>query len=104
MKTFYIYFNDLNEDAKKRLLKEVKSNSPEDMNWDVDIFPIAQFDFEDDVDKCYECLGIKNVDALNNSICRLTEKFPEDFEDVNDGKKYLEKVDEKFNSLRGRQS
>lgn len=48
MKTFYIYFNDLNEDAKKRLLKEVKADSPEDMNWDVDIFPIAQFDFEDD--------------------------------------------------------
>lgn len=51
MKTFKIYFSDLNEDAQKRLLKEVKANSPKDMNWDIDICPIAMYDFEENEDE-----------------------------------------------------
>ena len=35
-----IYFNDL---------KAVNAELPKDMNWDVDIFPLAIVDFEEDV-------------------------------------------------------
>lgn len=48
MKTFEIYFSDLNEDAQKRLLDFVNAKSASDMNWDMDIIPIATFDTEDD--------------------------------------------------------
>lgn len=46
MKTFNIYFNDLNDDAKKRLLNFVGEKDASDMNWDLDIIPIAIFDYE----------------------------------------------------------
>ena len=46
MKTFEIYFNDLNEDAQQRLLKAVGAETAADMNWDMDICPIAMYDFE----------------------------------------------------------
>ena len=46
METFEIYFSDLNEDAQKRLLDAVGAESAADMNWDMDIIPIAQYDFE----------------------------------------------------------
>lgn len=46
MKTFEIYFSDLNEDAQKRLLKAVGAETATDMNWDIDICPIAMYDFE----------------------------------------------------------
>lgn len=47
MKTFEIYFNDLNEKAQKELLEMVGVNDAREMNWDIDILPIATFDFED---------------------------------------------------------
>ena len=46
MKTFEIYFSDLNEDAQKRLLEVVGAETPADMNWDIDMCPIAMYDFE----------------------------------------------------------
>ena len=46
METFEIYFSDLNEDAQKRLLDAAGAESAADMNWDMDIIPIAQYDFE----------------------------------------------------------
>lgn len=49
MKTFNIYFSDLNEDAQKRLLELVGADDPKEENWDIDVFPIAIFEREDDV-------------------------------------------------------
>ena len=46
MDTFEIYFSDLNEDAQKRLLKAVGAETASDMNWDIDMCPIAMYDFE----------------------------------------------------------
>lgn len=46
METFYIYFSDLNEDAQDRLLEAVHAEKASDMNWDLDIIPIAEYDFE----------------------------------------------------------
>ena len=48
MHTFDIYFSDLNDDAKARLLEFAGVESASDMNWDMDILPIACFDFEKD--------------------------------------------------------
>ena len=48
MKTFEIYFSDLNEDAQRRLLDAVGADSASDMNWDMDIIPISSFDFEEE--------------------------------------------------------
>lgn len=45
-KIFKIYFSDLNEDAQKRLLDFVDEKSASDMNWDMDIVPIAIFEIE----------------------------------------------------------
>ena len=45
-KEFNIYFSDLNEDAQKRLLKMVGTESPKEMNWDIDITPIAVYGIE----------------------------------------------------------
>lgn len=47
---FNIYFNDLNEEAQKRLLEAVGVKTASDMNWDMDIIPIATYCFckEDD--------------------------------------------------------
>ena len=42
---FNIYFSDLNEDAQKRLLKAVGVETASDMNWDMDIVPIATYCF-----------------------------------------------------------
>ena len=42
-----IYFSDLNENAQKRLMEEVGITDPKEMNWDVDIIPIAIVDFEE---------------------------------------------------------
>lgn len=48
MKTYEIYFSDLNEKAQKELLELVGAESPAEMNWDLDILPIAYFDIEED--------------------------------------------------------
>ena len=47
--TFEIYFSDLNEDAQNRLLKFVGAESPDEMNWDMDILPVATFEIEEDL-------------------------------------------------------
>lgn len=40
---FSIYFNDLNDDAKERLLKAVGASSASEMNWDIDMCPLAMY-------------------------------------------------------------
>ena len=47
MNTFEIYFSDLNDDAQKRLMEAVGITSPSEMNWDIDMCPIAMYDFEE---------------------------------------------------------
>lgn len=47
MKTFEIYFSDLNEDAQKRLLDAVGAESAADTYWGLDIIPVAQHEFEE---------------------------------------------------------
>ena len=47
MKTFEIYFSDLNTEAQKRLMDIVGISSPSEMNWDIDMCPIAIYDVED---------------------------------------------------------
>jgi hypothetical protein len=42
-----IYFSDLNEEAQQRLLEAVGITDPAEMNWDIDIAPIAIFDFSE---------------------------------------------------------
>ncbi len=44
MKSFNIYFSDLNQEAQKRLLDTFDLSSPKDANWDSDIMPIATID------------------------------------------------------------
>ena len=46
LKTFDIFFNDLNEKTKKALLEFVGAKDPKEMNWDMDILPIASFEIE----------------------------------------------------------
>lgn len=41
-----IYFNDLNDEAKATLLEAVGVSDPKEMNWDVDICPIATYEME----------------------------------------------------------
>ena len=43
MPEFEIYFNDLNEDAQKRLLVFVGAEDASEMNWDMNILPIAVY-------------------------------------------------------------
>ena len=47
MPDFNIYFSDLNEDAQKRLLAAVGANDPQEMNWDMDILPLASYPLSD---------------------------------------------------------
>ncbi len=42
---FHIYFNDLKEDAQKRLLKAAGVETAAEMNWDINILPIATYCF-----------------------------------------------------------
>lgn len=44
--TFNIYFSDLNEKAQKELLDAVGAKDAAEMNWDLDIIPLATFDFQ----------------------------------------------------------
>lgn len=43
MEEMEIYFSDLNEDAQNRLLEFVGVKDPKEMNWDMDIMPIASY-------------------------------------------------------------
>jgi hypothetical protein len=42
--TMEIMFDDLTEDAQRRLLKEANVNSPEEMDWDT--IPVAEVKFD----------------------------------------------------------
>ena len=42
-KEMEIYFSDLNKDAQERLLELVGADSPADMNWDMDVFPLFTY-------------------------------------------------------------
>jgi hypothetical protein len=44
--SFDIYFSDLSDDAKTRLLKAVGASSAKEMNWDMDILPLVSFEYE----------------------------------------------------------
>ena len=48
MVEFAIYFSDLNEDAQQRLMEAVKIKHPCEMNWDIDMAPIAVYCFDMD--------------------------------------------------------
>lgn len=39
---FNVYFNDLKPGARKALLEFLGAKGPEEMNWDMDILPIAE--------------------------------------------------------------
>lgn len=43
MDDFPIYFNDLNENAQKQLLNAVNVDDPKEMNWDINIIPLAYY-------------------------------------------------------------
>ena len=47
MHTFNIFFSDLTEEAQKRLMEIVGIKDPKEMNWDMDILPIATMDVEE---------------------------------------------------------
>ena len=40
---FEIFFNDLNEDAQKRLMEAVGIDDPSEMNWDINMCPLAMY-------------------------------------------------------------
>ena len=43
MSDFSIYFSDLNEEAKLRLMEAVGIQDPGEMNWDIDVLPLASY-------------------------------------------------------------
>lgn len=47
---FSIYWSDLNPDTQKRLLEAFNIESPKEMNWDADIFPVATIVKGEDLD------------------------------------------------------
>ena len=48
MKTFEIYFSDLNISSQKELMRIIGIKDPKECNWDLDIVPIAIADFEEE--------------------------------------------------------
>lgn len=87
MKTFLIYFNDLNEDAQRRLLKAVKAEDASDMNWDMDICPIAMYDFEDDGEDEENCIKENYIcpeyhSHLKNYSCPITNEYTHSIIDI----------------------
>lgn len=87
MKTFDIYFSDLNEESKKRLLDFVGAKSASDMNWDMDILPIAQFDadneyyYKDGELIRYDALKWYNI-IIGDDGSKVVNLFPYDEEDI----------------------
>lgn len=45
--TIPIYFSDLKEDAQKRLLEAQGLKTPSEGNYDLDIIPLFELDFEE---------------------------------------------------------
>ena len=48
MVTVEIYFNDLRAEKQKELLEAVGVSDPKEMNWDMDIIPVATVDFDEE--------------------------------------------------------
>ena len=51
MKTYEIYFSDLNEKAQKSFMEFLGINDPKEANMDMDIIPIATVDIEEEEEK-----------------------------------------------------
>lgn len=49
MAIFEIYFSDLNEEAQKEILNFTGITKPEEMNWDIDMAPIALYENDETV-------------------------------------------------------
>ena len=67
---FEIYFSDLNEKAQKELLEFVGESDPKEMNWDLDILPIAIYETGDSVCKdCqeFDCTMCKHLKRRNHA-------------------------------------
>ncbi len=47
MATISIYFSDLNEEAQKRVLEVQGLRTPAEGNYDLDIVPLFELDFEE---------------------------------------------------------
>ena len=43
MNDFEIYFSDLNDEAQHRLMVAVGIYDPKEMNWDLDLVPLAVY-------------------------------------------------------------
>lgn len=43
-----IYFSDLNEKGRAKVLWAAKVDDPKEMNWDMDILPITVFEIQHD--------------------------------------------------------
>ncbi len=43
MDDFNIYFSDLNEEAQQRLMEAIGIQDPREMNWDIDMLPLAVY-------------------------------------------------------------
>ena len=50
MVSFEIYFSDLNEKAQRELMELVHIKDPSEMNWDIDMSPLAIYETDDDED------------------------------------------------------
>ena len=48
IKTVELYFSDLNEKGQKKLLDAAGVEEPSEINWDMDILPLATFEMEID--------------------------------------------------------
>lgn len=48
MDDYPIYFNDLNEKAQKALMEAIGIDDPKEMNWDMDIVPLAYYPIPED--------------------------------------------------------
>lgn len=46
LNTVEIFFNDLNERGQKKLLEAAGVNEPKEMNWDIDMCPVAIYQVE----------------------------------------------------------
>lgn len=48
MDYFEIFFNDLSDDAKSRLMQAVGIDDPREMNWDINMCPLAMYPIPED--------------------------------------------------------
>jgi len=48
MKSVEIFFSDLKPEKQKEFMNAVGITKPEEMNWDIDMCPLAIVDFEEE--------------------------------------------------------